>query len=282
MSKHKSVPAVLDPLAQYANQIQQYPVLNKEEEFRLAVRYHKHKDLEAAHKLVVSNLRFVIKIANEYAHYGLKILDLIQEGNIGLMRAVKTYNPYKDTRLITYAVWWIRSYIHDYIQHNWSLVKIGTTQAQRKLFYKLQQEKDELSKLELEQTPKLLAHKLGVKEKEVIEMENRMRSRDVSLDTPISEDEKASHLEFVADQQNSAEQQLSDEEQKIIVQQKMEAFEKHLKGRDLYIYKNRLISENPMSLQEIGDHFQISKERARQLEERIKQKLKNFLSESDH
>src|SRR3989338_10818494 len=146
--KKNSLPQVISPAERYIQEVLRYPMLSKDEEFDLAVRYWKNKDLESAHKLVTSNLRFVIKIANEYAKYGLKLMDIVQEGNMGLMRAVKTYNPYKDTRLITYAVWWIRSYIHDYIQRNWSLVKMGTTQAQRKLFYRLKNEQKALEQLE--------------------------------------------------------------------------------------------------------------------------------------
>src|SRR3989338_8670188 len=187
--KKNSLPQVISPAERYIQEVLRYPMLSRDEEFELAVHYWKNKDLEAAHKLVTSNLRFVIKIANEYANYGLKLMDVVQEGNMGLMRAVKTYNPYKNTRLITYAVWWIRSYIHDYIQRNWSLVKIGTTQAQRKLFYKLQKEKQKLDQYDLEASPKLLAQKLGVREKDVIEMDQRMHSRDISLDAPLKADE---------------------------------------------------------------------------------------------
>lgn len=276
MGKSK-LPSILTPAGQYIQEIQRYPLLSREEEFDLAVRYHTHKDIEAAHKLVVSNLRFVITIANEYANYGLKLLDLIQEGNMGLMRAVKTFNPYKDTRLITYAVWWIRSYIHDYIQRNWSMVKIGTTQAQRKLFYRLRQEKSLLEQLDIEETPKLLAEKIGVREKDVIEMDQRLSGRDVSLEQPISEDSKASKLDFIADDQGNVEQVLVEKEEEVILRNKMHDFEKTLKDRDLFIYKERLISENPLTLQEIADKYGISKERARQLEEKIKKNLKNFL-----
>ncbi|MBI3017878.1 MAG: RNA polymerase factor sigma-32 [Deltaproteobacteria bacterium] len=254
-------------------------MLSKDEEFELAIRYWKNKDLEAAHKLVTSNLRFVIKIANEYANYGLKLMDVVQEGNIGLMRAVKTYNPYKDTRLITYAVWWIRSYIHDYIQRNWSLVKIGTTQAQRKLFYKLQKEKQKLDQYDLEYSPKLLAQKLGVREKDVIEMDQRMHSRDLSLDAPLKEGEdKSARIDFIVDDKGNAAQFLEEKEESLLMTNKLKEFEKTLKERDLFIYRKRLVAEKPMTLQSIADKYKISKERARQLEEKIKNNLKTFLS----
>lgn len=276
--KRKSLPGIVSPETQYIKEIQRYPVLTKEQEFELAVKYFKEKEVESAHQLVVANLRFVIKIANEYANYGLKLIDLIQEGNIGLMRAVKTFNPYRDTRLITYAVWWIRSYIHDYIQHNWSMVKIGTTQAQRKLFYRLKKEKEELRHLHLDDSPKLLAHKMGVREKDVVEMEQRMSARDVSLNAPLTDEDKKTHIDFVADEHNSVEQVLEEKESEIILKEKLESFEKTLKDRDLYIFQQRLLSENPITLQSIADKYNISKERARQLEERIKKNLKSFLS----
>ncbi|HBQ22031.1 MAG: hypothetical protein A2Z91_01575 [Deltaproteobacteria bacterium GWA2_38_16] len=281
MAKNHHLPKVISPPEKYMQEVLQYPLLTKEEEMGLAVKWFKDKDLEAAHKLVISNLRFVIKIANEYAGYGLKLMDIIQEGNIGLMRAVKTYNPYKDTRLITYAVWWIRSYIHDYIQKNWSVVKIGTTQAQRKLFYRLQKEKEALDQLDIEGTPKLLAQKLGVREKDVIEMDQRMmHGRDVSLDAPINKDDEDKHtrIDFIVDQQGNVEQALSEHEEEINLKNTMNEFQKTLKDRDLFIFKKRLIAEKPMTLQAIADKYKISKERARQLEEKIKKNLKTFLS----
>ena len=281
MGKRKSLPTIVKPEERYAKEIQKYPLLSKEEEFKLAAQYYKTKDIETAHKLVTSNLRFVIKIANEYLNYGLKLMDLIQEGNIGLMRAIKTYNPYKETRLITYAVWWIRSYIHDYIQRNWSMVKIGTTQAQRKLFYRLKKEKEALDLLDQEYTPEDLAKRIGVKEKEVIEMDQRMAARDISLDTPLRTDEKTTLLHFVADEHGNVEQVLEEREEGLILGKKLKEFKESLKERDLFIFKNRLISEKPLTLQEIADKHKISKERARQLEEKIKENLKKFLASSN-
>ena len=278
--KTNSLPQVISPAEQYIQEVLKFPLLSKDDEFELAVRYWKDKNLEAAHKLVTSNLRFVIKIANEYVNYGLKLMDIVQEGNMGLMRAVKTYNPYKDTRLITYAVWWIRSYIHDYIQRNWSLVKIGTTQAQRKLFYKLQKEKQKLDQYDLEASPKLLAQKLGVREKDVIEMDQRMHSRDLSLDAPLKAGEdKNARIDFIVDDKGNVEQFLAEKEEALMMSNKLKEFSKTLKERDLFIYKKRLVAEKPMTLQAIADKYKISKERARQLEEKIKTNLKTFLSQ---
>jgi len=276
--KKNSFPQVISPTERYIQEVMRYPMLSKDEEFELAVRYWKNKDLESAHKLVTSNLRFVLKIANEYVNYGLKLMDIVQEGNMGLMRAVKTYNPYKDTRLITYAVWWIRSYIHDYIQKNWSLVKIGTTQAQRKLFYTLRKEKQKLDQYDLEASPKLLAQRMGVREKDVIEMDQRMQSRDLSLDAPLKDDEKHTPIDFIVDDKGNVEQFLAEKEESLIMTHKLKGFEKTLKERDLFIYKKRLVAEKPMTLQTIANKYKISKERARQLEEKIKNNLKVFLS----
>jgi RNA polymerase sigma-32 factor len=165
------------------------PVLTAEEEFDLAVHFQKEHDLNAAEKMVTSNLRFVVKIAHEYRNYGAKLIDLIQEGNIGLMHAVKKFNPYRGYRLISYAVWWIRAYMQNYIIKSWSLVKIGTTQAQRKLFFKLNQAKKKLQNLS-SKNPEFgeIAESLNVKESEIEEMDIRMNARDLSLDANINDD----------------------------------------------------------------------------------------------
>src|SRR3989304_8225256 len=182
------LPVVKNSLETYLVQINQFPLLNQEEEFKLAVRYRKHNDIEAAHKLITSNLRFVVKVAFEYKSYGVKLLDLIQEGNIGLMMAVKKFNPYKGYRFISYAIWWIRAYIQNFIIKTWSLGKIGTTQAQKKLFYKIGKVR---KAMEAEGTDdkkyELLASDLDVAKKDIIEMEQRMSSRDLSLDTPFDD-----------------------------------------------------------------------------------------------
>ena len=209
------LPSVISTYEQYLQHINSIPLLTPDEERELAVKSWENKDRESAHKLVISNLRFVIKIANEYRNYGLKLMDLIQEGNIGLMRAVRTFNPYKNVKLITYAVWWIRSYIHNYIQRNWSMVTLGTTQTQRKLFYKLRQEEQELSKLGLLPTTKLLSSKLGVSEREVESMQQRLSGRDLSLNRPIGKDyEGTEFIDRLATPTEPADTQLGDEEEK--------------------------------------------------------------------
>ncbi|MBI4042960.1 MAG: RNA polymerase factor sigma-32 [Deltaproteobacteria bacterium] len=277
-----STPAVISPYSQYLAEIHRYPLLTKEEEYELAVKFYETKDPQAAHLLVTANLRFVVKIAHEYASYGIKLMDLIQEGNIGLMRAVKTFNPYKDVRLVTYAVWWIRAYIQDYIQHNWSLVKVGTTQAQRKLFYKLNQEKRKLDVLGLPADVKLLSRKLDVKEKEVAEMEKRLSARDLSLDEPLEEGGRARIGDILAaETAPGAEDQLISEQEAVLFKRHLEEFKETLSGRDRDILELRLLSEHPQTLEEIGQKHGITKERVRQLENEIKNRLRKFLTEKD-
>src|SRR3990172_11096521 len=183
-----SIPSMSESLQLYLNEIERIPLLTPDEEFQLAVRYREKEDEEAAQKLVTSNLRFVVKIAMEYRNFGVKLADLIQEGNIGLMHAVKKFDPYKGYRLISYAVWWIRAYIQNYIIKSWSIVKIGTTQAQRKLFFKMSQTKKDIQLLTKEK-PEFgeIAASLGVKEWEVVQMDSRMGS-DLSLDAYVGEE----------------------------------------------------------------------------------------------
>jgi RNA polymerase sigma-32 factor len=272
-------PASQAPLDRYLAEIRAYPVLSREEERALAIAYTEKGDLEAARKLITGNLRFVVSIANEYSKYGLKLLDLIQEGNIGLMKAVKSYNPYKNVRLITYAVWWIRSYIHDYIQRSWSVVKIGTTQAQRKLFYKLRKEQQKLEAMGIRPTTKLLAENLGVRESDVEEMDQRMRGQDLSLDAPMDESASSTFVDTVRDDTLGADVVLNQQQQISEIEKHMQAFSKTIKEKDLYIFENRLLSESPMTLQQIADHYGISKERARQIEVRVKKLLKEYFQE---
>ncbi|MFM8269820.1 MAG: RNA polymerase factor sigma-32, partial [Pseudomonadota bacterium] len=246
--------APADPLlASYFREISKYPLLTREEEHRLAVKYYETKDREALQKLVTSNLRFVVKIAYEYLHYRIRLLDLIQEGNTGLLKAVQDFNPFKEVRLTTYAVWWIRSYIQEAILKNYSLVKMGTTQAQKKLFYRLKKEQQKLEEMGLSpnQNVKLLASKLDVKEREVEEMSQRLSGPDVSLNAHIGDDEKKEHIQNLADPQAPVDQRLGDEEQAELFKEVLKKFSQTLEGREKIIFQNRLISENPLTLQEI-------------------------------
>jgi len=269
------VPAVTGTLERYIAEINKFPVLSAEEEFTLAVRFKKFNDMEAAHKLVVSNLRFVVKIAHEYRNYGVKLADLIQEGNIGLMHAVKKFDPYKGYRLISYAVWWIRAYMQNYIIKSWSLVKIGTTQAQRKLFFKLGQAKKKLESMS-EKNPEFreIADMLGVKEIELQEMDLRMTNRDVSLDEYVNEDGDAMHIDFLTDESEDQETALIKKEQMELVQRHLEGALATLSEKERYIIKHRVMADEPMTLQEIGDRFHITRERARQLEKQALKKLR--------
>lgn len=268
-----------DPLQRYLAEIRRYPLLTPEEEHELAVRYKEYKDIEAAYRLVTANLRLVVMIARSYQRAFRNLLDLIQEGNIGLMEAVRNFDPYRGIRFPSYAVWWVRAYIIRYIMNNWRMVKIGTTQAQRKLFFNLQREKERLEAEGFTPGPKLLAQHLGVKEEEVVEMEQRMASRDLSLDMPLDENEEeaATFLDFIADKGVTAEEEVATAEYRRLISAKMAEFAKTLKGKEQVIFSKRLLAEEPMTLQEIGDQYGISRERVRQLESRLKKKLKDYL-----
>jgi len=269
------LPVVKNSLDTYLVQINQFPLLSKEEEFKLAVRYRKYDDIEAAHKLITSNLRFVVKVAFEYKSYGVKLLDLIQEGNIGLMMAVKKFNPYKGYRFISYAIWWIRAYIQNFIIKTWSLVKIGTTQAQKKLFYKIGKVRKALeSNGENEKKYDLLAHDLDVTKEDIMEMEQRMSSRDLSLDAPFDESQELTHLELLKEESPNQEEAIAQEEEKKIREHEVQNAMKRLNEKEVYVLQNRIMAEEPLTLQQIGDHLKLSRERVRQIESEALNKLK--------
>jgi RNA polymerase sigma-32 factor len=267
-----------EPLQRYLAEIRRFPLLSREEEHRLAVEYKEYGNIEAAYKLVTANLRLVVMIAREYQKAFKNLLDLIQEGNMGLMEAVKNFDPYRGVRFPSYAVWWIRAYMIRYIMNDWRMVKIGTTQAQRKLFFNLQKEKEKLEAEGLTPGPKLLAERLNVKEDEVIEMEQRLAHRDLSVDVPIGEGEEATMLNFLPDEKQSPEEQFAEAQYRQVLREKMEFFAKTLKDKELVIYRERLLNEEPLTLREIGEKYGISRERVRQIEERLKKKLKVYLS----
>jgi RNA polymerase sigma-32 factor len=268
-------------LAMYLSEINQYALLSVEEEQALARRFIKG-DLAAGHRLVTSNLRFVVKVAYEYRSYGIKMSDLIQEGNIGLMKAVQKFDPDKGIRLISYAVWWIRAYIQNYILKNWSLVKLGTTQAQRRLFFSLARTRRELEKLgsgdgaivDAEE----IARKLNVKASEVREMEQRMGGRDLSLDAPVGEEGDATHLDFVESESASQVDEVADRQQAQLTRERIRLALQRLDPRERFIIEHRVMGDAEMTLSELGEHFGFSRERARQLEIRAKDKLKAELA----
>jgi RNA polymerase sigma-32 factor len=268
------VPAVTGTLDVYMNEINRFPVLTADEEFRLAVELAKFNDMEAAEKLVVSNLRFVVKIAHEYRNYGLKLADLVQEGNIGLMHAVKKFDPYRGYRLISYAVWWIRAYIQNYIIKSWSLVKIGTTQAQRKLFFKLGQARKKLESLS-EKRPEFaeIAAILGVRPEEIEEMNIRMSGRDLSLDAQVIDDGDMTHMDYLIYDGEDQETALIRKEEMALVQHNIAGALAKLNEKESFIIRNRVMADNPLTLQAIGDRYHITRERARQIERQALRKL---------
>jgi RNA polymerase sigma-32 factor len=268
------LPAVTGTLDLYIAEINRFPLLTADEEFKLAVQLKKYNNVEAAEKLIVSNLRFVVKIAHEYRSYGFGLADLIQEGNVGLIHAVKKFDPYKGYRLISYAVWWIRAYIQNYLIKSWSLVKIGTTQAQRKLFFKLSQTKKELETLS-KKNPEFgeIATSLGVKGSEVAEMDLRMGSRDVSLNEFINDDGDSSHIDFLTYKGEDQESSLIKHEEMSLAQRDIAGALTNLSERESYIILNRIMSDDPKTLQEIGTKYNISRERARQIEKQALKKM---------
>jgi len=276
-SRSKALVA-FDPLQRYLAEIRRFPLLSREEEHRLAVEYKEYGNVEAAYKLVTSNLRLVVMIAREYQKAFKNLLDLIQEGNMGLMEAVKNFDPYRGVRFPSYAVWWVRAYMIRYIMNDWRMVKIGTTEAQRKLFFNLQKEKEKIEAEGLTPGPKLLAQRLNVKEDEVVEMEQRLASRDLSVDMPIGDDDEATLLNFLPDDKQTPEEQFAETQYSDLLREKMELFAKNLKDKELVIYRERLLNEEPLTLREIGEKYGISRERVRQIEERVKKKLKIYLS----
>jgi len=268
------LPVITGTLNLYISEINRFPLLTPEEEFKYAMRLKKENDVSAAEKLIVSNLRFVVKIAHEYRNYGFKLADLIQEGNVGLIHAVKKFDPEKGYRLISYAVWWIRAYIQNYLIRSWSIVKIGTTQAQRKLFFKLNQTKKELESLS-RKNPEFseIATSLGVKDSEVEEMDLRMGARDVSLHEIINDDSTNSHIDFLAYEGDNQETSLIKNEEKSLVQRDIAGALAHLNERESYIILNRVMADDPKTLQEIGEKYNISRERARQIEKQALKKI---------
>lgn len=280
-SKGNRTPATVSPLQLYLQQIAKYPLLEPEEEYELARRQFDEQDVQAAHRLVTSNLRLVVKIANDFRQAQTNLLDLIQEGNYGLMQAVKKFNPYKGVKLSSYAAWWIRAYILKYLMDNKSQVKIGTTADQRKLYYNLEKTARKLLQEYETVDTKLLAETLNVREKDVIEMQQRLGSPDVSMDAPVGDDpDSPTRGSLIAGKDIGAEDELGNAELKRIFSEHLELFRETLKGRDLELFDARLMAEEPLTLQEVGDRYGISRERARQIEARIVDKLKKFVEKS--
>jgi len=269
------------PLQAYLAEVRNYPLLTREEEIELAKRFQDEGDLQAARRLVTANLRLVVKIALEYYRNWMDLLDLIQEGNLGLMQAVKKFDPYRGIRLSTYSSFWIRAYILKFLMDNWRLVKIGTTQAQRKLFFNLKKEKERLEQFGFKPAPKMLAESLDVKESEVLEMDQRLGSRDESLDQPVTEDGKQTREMVLPSDGPGVDELVAEDEFVAIIKRKLMDFRRTLdqpdREKEAAIFDKRMMSDEPMTLQEVGELFGISRERVRQLESRLIKQLKEYL-----
>lgn len=267
----------VDPLSRYLAEIRRFPLLDREEEAAIAKHYFATRDPADAFKLVTANLRLVVKIAREFTRASRNLLDLIQEGNIGLMEAVKNFDPYRGIRFPSYAVWWVRAYMIRYLMNNWRMVKLGTTQAQRKLFFNLRKESERLEAMGFEAGPKLLAQRLGVKETEVREMQERMGQNELSLDQPIGEESEATLANTLADDRNNPEQTVAEAEWRDFAKSQVEDFAATLDEKELEIFRRRLWSDSPLTLQEVGQRFGISGERVRQIESRLKDRFRQFV-----
>lgn len=270
-----------DALSTYVQQIRRYPLLTREEELTLARKLRDEGDQNAARQLIISNLRLVVKLAYEYHRRPLLLLDLIQEGNVGLIHAVEKFDPERGVKLSSYAAWWIRAYILRFIMDNWKMVKLGTTEPQRKLFFKLRQEQDRLAAQGFEVTPKLLAERLSVTEAEVREMDQRLGNDELSLEAPLrqNEDTNETRGDRIEGHEKRADDNLGYEQLRAMFRERLKEFTATLTGRDLYLYENRLMSDTPRTLQEIGKEWNLSRERVRQMEAALVRRLREYVKE---
>ena len=275
--KASKLPSRPDPIQLYLKQISVYPILKREEELALSKKFYKTRDPQIAKILAQSNLRFVVKIAAEYTRFGARLIDIVQEGNIGLLHAVKEFNPYKGVRLITYAVWWIRGYIQEYLMRQYSLVRIGTNAKQKKLFYLLKKQQEQLQQLSQEDGVKLITHLGDFKKQEVKVMQQRLNKRDLSLDQPLSEGNGS-----LLDQQNdntehNIEEQINFQQQQHIMHKSIEKLRPSLNKKEIFVLEHRLLASDPLTLREIGQKFFITREAVRQTEVRLIQKIRQAL-----
>lgn len=266
-----------DPLQRYLAEVRRYPFLTKEEELHLFNDFQTTGNRDSAVRLILSNLRVSVAIAAEYLHSGADYLDLIQEGNVGLMQAIRKFDPAKGSRFHSYAAWWVRAYILRYLLNTYRMVKIGTTQDQRKLFYNLNKEKRKLEREGFAPDTKLLADRLNVRERDVIEMGQRLGSWDLSLDSPLGPDQEGTLLDVLPSQTTPADESLAHTELRELFRRKLAEFAATLDDRYADILRNRILSETPLTLDDIGRKYNISRERARQLEEKIIKRLRDFM-----
>jgi len=275
MAARISLPAVPADggLSHYFREVWSYPILEKEEEQRLGTLWREKSDTEAAHKLVTSHLRLVVKMAMKYRGYGLPVADLVSEGNIGLMRAVKKFEPEKGFRLSTYAMWWIKASITEYVLKSWSMVKLGTVASQKKLFFSLRNVKAKLNILDSgdlsAEQAKLISSKMGVSEKDIMHMNGRLSVRDMSLNAPMSnDDESAEFIDSLVDDSASPEQVYANREQQSVMHEHLTKAVANLPDRERHIFTERKLKDDPPTLEELGEAYGISRERVRQLEAR--------------
>lgn len=264
-------------LQQYLNELRKYPLMTREEERSAAIKAFEENDLQSRQKLVTANLRLVVKIAMDYRTTSIPLLDLIQEGNAGLVQAVNRFNPYRDVKLSTYSAWWIRAFILKFLMDNKSLVRMGTTEAQRRLFFKLRSEAQKLYARTQTFDPKLLAERIGVEQQDVIDMEQRLTKSDVSLDVPVGDQNNGTtvrRMDLLLDEKNDVPDNIYEHKELLnILRAKLTEIAHKLNERDLYILSNRILSDTPITLQEIGDKYGITRERARQLERQVLKKI---------
>jgi RNA polymerase sigma-32 factor len=279
-----SVSAVIprDALARYFHEISKYPLLGREEEHALAVRVHRYGDRDAAQQLVLSNLRLVVKIAMEYRRVWTNLLDLIQEGNVGLLQAIRRFDPERGVKLSSYAAYWIRAYLLKYLIDNIRLVRVGSSRAERKLFFQLNRVKRELEREGFEPEPRLIAERIGVEEPEVIDMQRRLSQGDLSIDAPVRSDEPDGTRfgEQLASPVRPADEIVGDKAMSESFRQQIDRLRPELDERERMILDQRILAEEPLTLQEVGDHFGLTRERVRQIEKRLVGRLREHLKEN--
>lgn len=269
-----------DALTQYMSQLAKHPPISREEEEALAARWHEHGDKEAGRQLVLANLRLVVKIAMEYRRAWTNTLDLIQEGNLGLLQALQRFDPSRGVKLSSYGAYWIRAFILKYLIDNIRLVRVGRSRAERKLFFRLNKEKRELERQGFRAEPALLAERLDVSEQDVVDFEARLARPEMSMNAPVRRDDDKSEMgDFIPARTPSAEDEVGDAELRRVFQEKVLAFAEELEERDQQILRERLLAEEPKTLAELGKEFGVSRERVRQLEARLMKRMQAYLRE---
>ncbi len=277
LALHSETLAAPDTFRHYLHQISRYPRLTREQEHELAVRYRKYADPEAAYRLVTGNLRLVVRIAQDYRRAFLNMLDLIQEGNVGLMQAVKKYDPLRGVPFSGYAAWWIRAYILKHLLDHWSIVRVGTTNARRRLFFNLKKEKERLEREGITPGPRLLATTFETSEQDVVDVSRALSVRDVSLDAPAAQDSERRFWETIPISDTMLDETVAQDQLREILHEKLAAFGRGLKERECFVFQKRLVAEDPVTLQQIGDRFGMTREAARLIEKKVISKLRDFL-----